>query len=80
MQRIRDVLRRCAENGIKLHPGKFVLGAPTVSYCGFRRSGSGYTVDAHLVKALTHFPVPVNRTDIQPFCGLVQQFQSSLPA
>ena len=79
VQRVRDVLRRCAENGITLHPGKFVLGAPTVSYCGFRLSGSGYTVDDHLVKALTHFPVPVNRTDIRSFCGLVQQFQSFSP-
>ena len=79
MQRVRDVLRRCAENGITLHPGKFVFGAPTVSYCGFRLSGSGYTVDDHLVKALTHFPVPVNRTDIRSFCGLVQQFQSFSP-
>ena len=79
VQRVRDVLRRCAENGISLHPGKFVFGAPTVSYCGFRLSGSGYAVDDHLVKALTHFPVPVNRTDIRSFCGLVQQFQSFSP-
>ena len=66
VQHVRDVLRRCAENGITLHPGRFVLGAPTVSYCGFRLSGRGYTVDDHLVKALTHFPVPVNRTARHP--------------
>ena len=64
VQRVRDVLRRCAENGITLHPDKFVLGALTVSYWEFRLSGSGYAVDDHLVKALTYFPVPVNSTDI----------------
>ena len=74
VQRVQDVLRRCAENGITLHPGKFVFGALTVSYCGFRLCGSGYTVDDHLVKELTHFPVPVHRTDIRSFCSLVQQF------
>ena len=42
-------------------------------------SGSGYTVDDHLIKALTHFLVPVNRTDIRSFYGLVQQFQSFSP-
>ena len=52
---------------------------PTVSYCGFRLSGSGYTVDDHLVKALIYFLVPVNRKDIRSFCGLVQQFQSFSP-
>ena len=45
VQRVQHVLRRCAENGITLHPGKFVLGAPMVSYCGFRLCGSGYRVD-----------------------------------
>ena len=79
MQPVQDVLRRCAENGITLHPGKFVLGTSTVSCCGFRLSGSGYTVDDHLVKALTHFSVPGNRTDIRSFCRLVQQFQSFSP-
>ena len=79
VQRVRDVLRRCAENGITLRLGKFVLGAPAVGYCGLRLFGCGYTVDDHLVKALTHFPVPVNRTDIRSFCILVQQFQSFSP-
>ena len=67
------------EHGITLHPGKFVFGAPSASYCGFKVSADGYRVDDHLVKALSSFPVPTNRTDIRSFCGLVQQFQAFSP-
>ena len=41
-----------------LHPGKFLPGAPTVSYCGFGLSSSGYTVDNHLAKALIPISLP----------------------
>ena len=36
--RVREVIRRCPEHGITLHPGKFVFGMPSVSYCGFKLS------------------------------------------
>ena len=28
--RAREVIRRCSEHGITLHPGKFVFGLPSV--------------------------------------------------
>ena len=74
LHRVCEVIRRCFELGITLHPGKFVFGAPSASYCGFKVSADSYRVDDHLVKALSSFPVPTNRTDIRSFCGLVQQF------
>ena len=79
VHRVREVFRRCSEHGITLHPGKFVFGAPSASYCGFKVSADGYRVDDHLVKALSSFPLPTNRTDIRSFCGLVQQFQAFSP-
>ena len=79
VHRVREVIRRCSEHGITLHPGKFIFGAPSASYCGFKVSADGYRVDDHLVKALSSFPVPTNRTDIRSFCGLVQQFQAFSP-
>ena len=79
VHRVREVIRRCSEHGITLHPGKFVFGAPSATYCGFKVSADGYRVDDHLVKALRSFPVPTNRTDIRSFCGLVQQFQAFSP-
>ena len=78
--RVREVIRRCSEHGITLHPGKFVFGMPSVSYCGFKLSADGYRVDDHLVKALHSFPVPTNRTDVRSFCGLVQQIQAFSPS
>ena len=78
MHRVREVIRRCSEHGITL-PGKFVFGASPASYCGFKVSADGYMVDDQLVKALSSFPVPTNRTDIRSFCGLVQQFQAFSP-
>ena len=58
VQRVHDVIQRCTQHGITLHPNKFLFAQPSVSYCGFKLSADGYTIDDHLVNALTSFPIP----------------------
>ena len=79
VERVKSAIRRCSEHGITIHPKKFIFAQPSVSYCGYKVSRHGYTVDEHLVQALQKFPVPTNRTDVRSFCGLVQQFEAFCP-
>ena len=75
VERVRQVLFRCNEAGITLHPPNFVFAEPEVDYCGFKVREFGYTISDQLVRALTDFVVPVNKTDVRSFCGLPQQFE-----
>ena len=76
---VREALRRCADAGITLHKEKFVFAKQEVDYCGFTVSPAGYRPDDRLIKALTEFPTPQNRTDVRSFCGLAQQFEAFTP-
>ena len=79
VERVRQVLLRCNEAGITLHPPKIVFAEPEVDYCGFKVGEFGYTISNRLVRALTDFPVTVNKTDVRSFCGLAQQFEPFTP-
>ena len=76
---MREALQRCADAGITLHKEKFVFAKQEVDYCGFTVSPAGYRPDDRLIKALTEFPTPQNRTDVRSFCGLAQQFEAFTP-
>ena len=81
VERVKSAIKRCSEHGITIHPKKLIFAQPSVSYCGYKVSCHGYTVDEHLVQALqkTKFPVPTNGTDVRSFCGLAQQFEAFCP-
>ena len=81
VERVRQVLLRCNEAGMTLHPKKFVFAEPVpeVDYCGFKVGEFGYTISDRLVRTLTDFPVPVNKTDVRSFCWLAQQFEPFTP-
>ena len=73
---VREALQRCAPAGITLHKERFVFATQEVDYCGFIVSPDGYRPDDRLIKTLTEFPSPQNRTDVRSFCGLAQQFEA----
>ena len=81
VERVKPAIKRCSEHGITIHPKKLIFAQPSVSYCGYKVSCHGYTVDEHLFQALqkTKFPVPTNCTDVRSFCGLAQQFEAFCP-
>ena len=79
VERVRQAPVRCNKAGITLHPPKFVFVEPEVDYYGFKVGEFGYTISDRLVRALTDFPVPVNKTDLRSFCGLAQQFEPFTP-
>ena len=73
LQHVIHILERCDTASITLNPSKLVFAEPSVSYCGYDVTSSGYTVDQRKVKAIAEFPTPANITDLRSFLGLVNQ-------
>ncbi len=75
INRTREVLKRCQQHGITLSRMKAHIAQKKVHWCGYTLMKQGYTISEKSVEALSNFPVPVNRTDVRSFNGLVQQFK-----
>ena len=73
LQHVIRILERCDTAGITLNPSKLVFAEPSVSYCGYDVTSSGYTADQRKVRAIAEFPTPANITDLRSFLGLVNQ-------
>lgn len=79
LRRIDNVLFRCRKHGITLNADKFVVAAPTVSFCGYSLSGDGIVADPEKVRAIADFATPANLTDFRSCMGLVNQLAEFSP-
>ena len=68
----KDVLRK-----ITLNLDKYKFCESSVTYSGFQLSATGYQVDHTIIDAISKFPTPTNRTDLQSFFGLDNQLSAS---
>ena len=68
----KDVLRK-----ITLNLDKYKFCESSVTYAGFQLSATGYQVDHTIIDAISKFPTPTNRTDLQSFFGLDNQLSAS---
>ena len=73
LHRVYELLLRCQWAGIMLNADKFVLAAPSASFCGYGVSTDGVIADDEKVRAIRDFPTPANITDLRSFMGLVNQ-------
>jgi len=80
IQQVDQMLRRCRKNGITLNRDKFVIAAPSVSFCGYTISNKGIEADQDRVSAIRDFPTPANVTDLRSFMGLVNQLSELTPS
>ena len=80
LQRLNDILTSCRNHGITLNAAKFVIGAPSVTFCGYKLSCQGIEADEEKVAAIKNFPTPTNLTDLRSFIGLVNQLADFTPA
>ena len=64
-------LSTCAEKKIILNLDKCKLCEP---FTGFQLSATGYQIDHTITNVISKFPTAANRTDLQSFFGLVNQF------
>lgn len=78
-ERLRKVLRRLAEYGIRLRLEKCKLAVQQVRYLGFTVSGSGLQTNDDKVSAITNAPAPKDVASLQSFMGLVTFYSRFIP-
>ncbi|XP_045105165.1 uncharacterized protein LOC123500536 [Portunus trituberculatus] len=79
LQECHSVSKSCRAYDITLNAKKFVLAAPSVSFCGYRLSHDVIAADPDKVRAITEFATPATLTDLRSFMGLVNQLASFSP-
>ena len=68
--RLRSVLSRLRDAGLKLKPNKCYLLQRQVSFLGHVVSEAGIGTDPEKVRAVTEWPVPSNLREVRSFVGL----------
>ena len=66
-------LELCGRNGIIQNPQKFILGADTVEFSGFKIAPDTVQPSDNVFQAIADFPTPNNITDVRSWFGLVNQ-------
>lgn len=74
-QRLKRVLQRLKEYGLKLAPGKCKFFQTSVRYLGHVVSEKGVETDPEKVKALTTWPIPTNLKELQSFLGFAGYYR-----
>ena len=69
--RLKAVLQRIKENGMKMHQNKCTFGVSSIEYLGFIIDGTGIHKTEEKVKAIREAKVPENVKELQSFLGLV---------
>ena len=69
--RLRKVLERMKENGLKINKSKCQFKVPSVEYLGFIIDEKGIHKTKEKIKAVTEAKVPTNVKELQSFLGLV---------
>ena len=69
--RTLEVLNRCRQHKMTLHPRKLVFGRKELGFVGFLLSDKGVRSDPDKVRAIADFPIPENLTQLRSFLGMV---------
>ena len=72
---LREVLRRLAEHGLVLNREKCVFAAPSVEYLGHVVTAKGICPLGTRVEAISSFPEPATRGELQRFLGMVNYYR-----
>lgn len=72
---LQTVLNRLSEAGLKLSPSKCHLFREEVKYLGFIISRDGLKTDPEKVSAVTNWPTPKNKKELQSFLGLCAYYR-----
>ena len=75
LQRLREVLTRLREAGLKIKPTKCQLMRPCVSFLGYTVSENGVATDPGKTKAIADWPTPTSVTDLKAFLGLASYYR-----
>nr|XP_037290929.1 uncharacterized protein K02A2.6-like [Rhipicephalus microplus] len=79
LSRLREVLRRFQDAGLKVKREKCQLGVAQVEFLGFRIDAEGIHPTPEKTQAILGAPRPSNKTELQAFLGLVNFYHAFLP-
>ena len=71
---VRDILVCARKQASRPSAKKFCFCLSEADFCGYTVSPTGWTMHPSKTSAIREFPLPVNRTDLRSFLGLVNQF------
>lgn len=74
-ERLRSVLSRLKDAGLKLKPSKCRLLQKHVAFLGHVVSEQGISTDPMKVEAVTQWPVPTNLREVRAFVGLCSYYR-----
>ena len=78
-QRLRNVLERVKQSGIKLNRSKCQIGVTEIKYIGHTLSDEGLKPDLEKVEAITNMPDPEDKAGLQRFMGMLQYVSKFIP-
>lgn len=76
---IRQILEIARREGLKLNRDKVQLAKNEIFYLGHNVSQQGLQADEKKIKAISEFPIPVNRDDLNRFLSMVRYLSKFLP-
>ena len=77
--RVKQVLTRIRDSGLKLNKDKCTFGARELTFLGHIISAEGVKPDPRKVEAITKMPIPTNKTELQRFMGMVNYLGKFIP-
>jgi len=78
--RLREVLKRLSDGGMKLRLEKCKFCETEVTYLGHTLSAAGIKPDMNKLKAVKDIPTPVKSKDVKSFLGLVSYYRKFIPS
>lgn len=79
LSRLRDVLCRLNEAGLRLQKEKCELFKNSVTYLGYTINKDGLHASTEKVKAIINAPEPTNVTEVKRFLGVVNYYRNFIP-
>lgn len=77
--RVKKVLQRAREIGLRLNFEKCKFSRNEVIYTGHRLSAQGVSVDQDRVKAIVEMPAPSNKKELETFLGMITYVSRYIP-
>ncbi|XP_033014646.1 uncharacterized protein K02A2.6-like, partial [Lacerta agilis] len=78
-ERLRAVLTRFQEAGLKVKKEKCLIAVPQVEFLGYLINASGLHPTTSKIRAIQEAPIPKNKTELQAFLGLLNFYNMFLP-
>ena len=78
-ERLKKVLDKIRDNGLKLNHAKCIFGATELTFLGHIMSADGVKPDPRKIEAITKMPLPTSPAELQRFLGMVNYLGKFIP-